>query len=77
MKSLKLHLEDYLRLRRQLGYKMAEAECLLRSFVHFAEQNSAGYISTKLALRWAVRPNIQRPQRAARLGMVRRFATYC
>ena len=76
MKPLKLHLEDYLRLRRQLGYKMAEAECLLSSFVRFAEQNGAGYIRTKLALRWAVRPNIQRPQRAARLGMVRRFATY-
>ena len=76
MKSLKLHLEDYLRLRRQLGYKMAEAEFLLGSFVRFAEENSASHISTKLALRWAVRPHIQRPQCAARLGMVRRFATY-
>ena len=76
MKPLKLHLEDYLRLRRQLGYKMAEAECLLGSFVRFAQENSASHISTKLALRWAVRPHIQRPQRAARLGMVRRFATY-
>ncbi len=38
MKTLNCHLDDYLKLRRQLGYKMQEAEFLLRNFVRFAEQ---------------------------------------
>src|SRR5271166_5814882 len=76
MKTLSQHLEDYLRLRRQLGYKMQDAEKLLRNFVRFAGQEGAKIITTKLALRWATRPNIQRPRSANRLGMVRRFAAY-
>jgi integrase/recombinase XerD len=65
-----------LRLRRQLGYKMQEAEILLRSFVRFAEQECATVISTKLALHWAVKPDGKPSQSGCRLGMVRRFAAY-
>ena len=76
MKSLRLRLDDYLRLRRQLGYKMEETGFLLRNFVRFAEQEGASIISTKLALRWAAGPNITPAQSGNRLGMVRRFAEY-
>jgi integrase/recombinase XerD len=76
MKTLSQHLEDYLRLRRQLGYKMQDAEKLLRNFVRFAGQEGAKIITTKLALRWATRPNTQKPRSATRLGIVRRFAAY-
>src|SRR5207249_9740268 len=76
MKTLKIHLDNYLKLRRQLGYKMKEAGSLLRNFVRFAEQEGAGFISTKLAVRWAAKPNIKPLQRGIRLGMVRRFAEY-
>jgi len=76
MKSLKIHLEDYLKLRRQLGYKMETAGYLLRNFVGFAEQEGANFITTKLAVRWAAKPDVKLVQRGARLGMVRRFAEY-
>jgi len=76
MKTLRLHLEDYLKLRRQLGYKMVEAGYLLRNFVGFAEQEGAQFISTKLALQWAAQPNIKAAQAGNRLGMLRRFAAY-
>ena len=51
MKSLNQHLNDYLKLRRQLGYKLQEAEYLLRNFVRFVEQEGAGVITAKLAVR--------------------------
>jgi len=76
MKTLSHHLDDYLKLRRQLGYKMQEAGFLLRKFVRFAEQESAGVIRTKLALQWAAQPNMKPAQSGSRLGAVRRFAEY-
>ena len=41
MKNLHQHLNDYLKLRRQLGYKLQEAEFLLRNFVRFVEEEGA------------------------------------
>ncbi|HLZ54809.1 MAG TPA: tyrosine-type recombinase/integrase [Verrucomicrobiae bacterium] len=76
MKTLSHHLDDYLQLRRQLGYKMQEAGFLLRNFVRFAEQKGAGVIRAKLALQWAAQPNIKPAQSGSRLGVVRRFAEY-
>jgi integrase len=76
MKTLSQHLNDYLNLRRRLGYKLEEVEASLRSFVRFAQQEGASVIKTKLALRWAAQPNIKPGQRAWRLGMVRRFASH-
>jgi integrase/recombinase XerD len=75
MKTLSHHLDDYLKLRRQLGYKMESVEFMLRNFVHFAQQESAGVIRTKLALQWAALPT-KTAQSANRLGVVRRFAAY-
>jgi len=76
MKNLSQHLNDYLKLRRQLGYKLQEAESLLRNFISFAEQEGAGVITSKLAIRWAARPNIKPAQGGSRLSAVRRFAAY-
>jgi integrase len=76
MKTLSQHLDDYLQLRRQLGYKMQEPGALLRNFVRFAEQKGAGVIRTKLALEWAAQPNMKPTQSGSRLGVVRRFAEY-
>ena len=70
------HLEKYLKLRRQLGYRLREAEGLLRKFVRFAQEEGASFITTKLAFRWAAQPAIKPAQRGARLGMVRRLAEY-
>lgn len=50
MKNLSQHPNDYLKLRRQLGYKLQEAELLLRNFVGFADQEGVGVITAKLTL---------------------------
>jgi integrase/recombinase XerD len=76
MNALNLHLDRYLKLRRQLGYKLRVTEILLRSFVRFAQEEGASFITTTLALRWSTRPGNKPGQSANRLGMVRRFADY-
>jgi integrase len=77
MRKLSSHLEDYLKLRRQLGFKLKTAGRLLHDFAHFAKQERASFVTTKLALQWAIHPgNTSSTQRANRLGMVRRFAEY-
>ena len=37
MNHLRVHLINYLKLRRGLGFKLDSAEMLLRSFIRFAE----------------------------------------
>jgi hypothetical protein len=59
MKTLRHHAADYLKLRRQLGYKLKEAEFSLRSFVNLAEEEGAEFITTKLAVRWAAPPDLK------------------
>lgn len=77
MISLRRQLDDYLKLRRQLGFKLELAGQMLRQFVRFAEQEKAAFITIKLALRWATSPARLTPARnATRLGYVRGFARY-
>jgi len=77
MNYLSVHLVNYLKLRRGLGFKLHSAEMLLRSFIRFAETKRARFITTKLALQWATQPpNIKQVQRGSRLAVVRRFAEY-
>ena len=77
MSNLSVHLDDYLKLRRQLGFKLKCEANLLHNFLRFAEGKRARFITTKLALEWAIAPaNIKPERRATRLGVVRRFAKY-
>jgi integrase/recombinase XerD len=77
MNTLGFHLDNYLKLRRQLGFRLRGAGLMLCKFVRFAEQQKTSFVTTKLALRWATQPaNIRLSQSAARLGHVRRFAQY-
>ncbi len=77
MTTLACHLDTYLQLRRQLGFKLSVPAILLRDFVQFAQEKRATFITTKVALQWAMRPEDIKPrQRAIRLGLVRRFAEY-
>lgn len=71
------HLDNYLKLRRQLGYKLGVPGILLRNFVGYLQKNRVPFITTAAALQWATLPaNIKPRQRAVRLGVVRRFAEY-
>jgi integrase/recombinase XerD len=70
-------LRDYLTLRRGLGFRLVEAECYLRDFCSFMEQESASVVTSSLALRWAMAPSNARPTTwAARLTVIRQFARY-
>lgn len=69
-------LEEYLSVRRALGFILAEQSRLLHKFVAYADQEGASFITTELALRWAVQPCCQPAQWANYLSMVRRFARY-
>lgn len=78
MNTLQAALDDYLALRRALGFELRLAGRLLQRFVDFAQATNAAFITTELALQWATQPTDAQPaQWANRLGMVRRFAQYC
>ena len=69
-------LEEYLKVRRALGFILSEPSRILHKFIAFMEKEGAPYITTDLALRWAVQPSCQPAQWASYLSMVRRFARY-
>lgn len=78
MNGLQLRLREYLAVRRSLGFSLQRPSRCLQNFVTFAEREGASHITTELALRWAMQPaGVQPATRATRLGMVRRFATWC
>lgn len=77
MKTIADHVEDYLELRRTLGFKLRVNGYILRNFAKYCGEQGACHITTNLALQWAVMPNYIKPhQRGVRLGMVRVFARY-
>lgn len=78
MKSLRQAAQDYIRMRRHLGFKMRHEERRLKRFVSFMELHNASYITIKLALKWATEPtDAQRATWAERLMCIRVFARYC
>ncbi len=78
MSTLQELLQDYLAMRRALGFKLRTVGTGLLSFVTFMDQAQAISISTDLALAWAKQPTSVQPARwAARLSYVRGFARYC
>ena len=77
MNALGLALDSYLAVRRALGFKLEEAEYLLRKFVEYARQQHSSIVTTALALDWATQSNNAAPiTRANRLSAVRGFARY-
>jgi integrase/recombinase XerD len=77
MNSLRKALEEYLTLRRSLGFGLRLTGGALHNFVSFLDQQGATRITRDLALEWAQLPTDAQPaQWANRLGMVRRFAAY-
>ena len=77
MSELREALDEYLAIRRALGFKLVEPGRLLYKFVFFAEQKGASFITTDLAVEWATQPiGVQPVQWAHRFRMVRLFAQY-
>jgi integrase/recombinase XerD len=77
MSALGSHLEDYLALRRGLGFKLERSGHLLAGFVRYLEQAGAAAITTGDALAWATAPADADPSWwRVRLAAVRPFARY-
>jgi integrase/recombinase XerD len=75
--DLNQHLQDYLRLRRALGFKLAYPGQVLPQFLTYLAQAGATSVSTAHALAWARLPqDVQPIHYAHRLGAVRGFAAY-
>ena len=75
--SLRSDLEDYLRLRRALGFKLESAGRLLGQFVDYLQTRGVDTITTDDALVWASLPAAACPHwRAIRVSAVRGFAAY-
>jgi integrase len=77
MNTLREAVEAYLLLRRDLGFKLSQAQRWLRDFATFMEQQGAPFITTDRALEWALQPtHVQPAYWAKRLTAVRLFARY-
>lgn len=77
MTPLRQALEDYLRIRRQLGFDLKATERHLNHFVEFLERAGAQRITIELAVMWARLPVDAHPHWwKRRLGFVRGFARY-
>ncbi|HUY08842.1 MAG TPA: tyrosine-type recombinase/integrase [Candidatus Dormibacteraeota bacterium] len=75
MSGLPQAAEEYLAIRRRLGYKLKGADRLLSDFVAHLERNGSSIITTELALAWARQPAGAAPSRwAQRLTVVRGLA---
>jgi len=77
MRSLRDAVEEYLDVRRALGYRIPRAAAELRAFADFLEREGADFVTIAHALRWAQQSRSAQPATwADRLGVVRRFAAW-
>jgi integrase/recombinase XerD len=77
MSGLQAHVDDYLRLRRALGFKLKEEQRLLGQLVDYLEAAGATTVSSELAIGWARLPVGVHPNHwAKRLRIARGFAAY-
>lgn len=77
MTTLSTHVQDYLRLRRALGFKLERAGQLLPQLVTHLEAAGATTVTSELAIAWARLPEHATPNHwAQRLAVARGFARY-
>ena len=77
LSALRQAVDDYLQVRRALGYKLTIHGRVLPQFVEFLEQRDAHVITTGLALEFATQPqNASVVWWHQRLAIVRGFASY-
>ena len=76
MSALDSHVEDYLRRRRALGFKLERAGQLLPQLAAYLEAAGAGTVTSDLAIAWARLPDAAPNHWAQRLAIARGFARY-
>lgn len=77
MSTLTQRLDDYLAVRRSLGFDLSHTDRVLRRFTGFADREETNHITVDLFLRWkAAYGKADNNTWSARLGMVRVFARW-
>ena len=77
MTALAQSAEDYLTMRRGVGYALRQEGRMLASFVGYVEDRGIAHVTVEAALGWATAPAQASPTWwAKRLTVVRGFATY-
>ena len=77
MKPLKLMAQEYLSLRRSLGFKLIDTEYMLRWFLAFMQHEHETHIKTETVLRWVhSSETVSLPTRSSRFTVIRKFAQY-
>jgi integrase/recombinase XerD len=77
MKGLQAHLDDYLRLRRALGFKLERHGQILPQLLAYLQAAGERTITRELVISWARLPAGAHPRHwAARLAIARGFAAY-
>jgi integrase len=77
--ALRARAEEYLAMRRALGFKLTTQGQHLMSFVRFCEERGAGRVTADLAIEWATRTSRgsgNEVYQARRLDVVRIFARH-
>jgi integrase/recombinase XerD len=77
MSELRAAVEDYLAIRRKLGFSLKLAGRLLPDFVEYLQCCGAPHVTAAVALAWATQPTEAHPVWwRQRLGIVRGFARH-
>lgn len=76
MNGLTQAAQDYLVIRRALGFKLKLHAHLLPDLVAFLDEAGASFVTTDLAVQWATQPAGSATWHAARLSIVRGFARH-
>ncbi len=75
MNTLREDLDEYMGMRRALGFKLKTAGKFLDKFVTYSEGKGAEIITTSLSVEWAQQANSAHAQ-AQRMSILRAFARY-
>jgi len=77
MISLSKSVKEYLCMRRRLGFKLKNTECILNQFTVYMKQQKAFHITSELALAFATKNKRASPSwQAKKLGVIRRFSQH-
>jgi integrase len=76
MSALRTAVDDYLAMRRALGFKLEREGTLLPQFVDFVADRGEQHVTVDAALAWARLPASSAALHSRRLGIVRGFAAH-
>lgn len=77
MTTIRTAAEDYLAIRRSLGFKLGTQGRVLMDLVAYLERKGIETVTTEVAVEWATTPSGSSPLwHAIRLGVARRFAAH-